>query len=267
MTPKDCVQALERIVPMKLAGDWDNVGLLVEGPASRRVRRALLTIDFTETVLAEAVEKNVDFIVAYHPPIFGGLKRLNRSSPSTRLILETIEAGLTVWSPHTALDAMKGGVCDWLSAMVGEAKKSKPIEEAASDPSLGAGRTLTLATPVPLRVIEERLINGLGLQGLRVAYTEPEGAEKLIRTVALCPGAGGSLFQSLHPRDLFVTGEMRHHDVLGRVAQGSAVLLTEHSNSERGYLREFAVRLQDELSIEAFVSEQDRDPLAFRGAG
>ena len=68
---KDCVQALERIVPMKLAGDWDNVGLLVEGPASRRVRRALLTIDLTETVLAEAVE-NVDFIVAYHPPIFGG---------------------------------------------------------------------------------------------------------------------------------------------------------------------------------------------------
>ena len=116
---------------LKLAGDWDNVGLLVEGPASRRVRRALLTIDFTETVLAEAIEKNVDFIVAYHPPIFGGLKRLNRSSPSTRLILETIEAGLTVWSPHTALDAMKGGVCDWLSAMVGEAKKSKPIEEAA----------------------------------------------------------------------------------------------------------------------------------------
>ena len=267
MTPRDCVQALERIVPLKLAGDWDNVGLLVEGPDSRRVRRALLTIDFTEWVLAEAVEKNADLVIAYHPPIFGGIKRLNRSNPSTRLILETIEAGLTVWSPHTALDAMQGGVCDWLGAMVGEAKKSKPIEEASVDPSLGAGRTLTLATPVPLRVIEERLIRGLGLQGLRVAYTEPDGAEKLIRTVALCPGAGGSLFQGLHPRDLFVTGEMRHHDVLGRVAQGSAVLLTEHSNSERGYLSEFAGRLEDELNIEAFVSETDRDPLAFRSAG
>ena len=130
MTPKDCVQALEQIVPLKLAGDWDNVGLLVEGPDSRRIRRALLTIDFTEPVLAEAVEKNADIIIAYHPPIFGGLKRLNRSNPSTRLILETIEAGLTVWSPHTALDAMQGGVCDWLGAMIGEAKKSKPIEEA-----------------------------------------------------------------------------------------------------------------------------------------
>ena len=75
------------------------------------------------------------------------------------------------------------------------------------------------------------------------------------------------LFQGVHPRDLFLTGEMRHHDVLGRVAQGSAVLLTEHSNSERGYLSEFAVRLQDELSIEAFVSKQDRDPLAYRSAG
>ena len=68
MTPKDCVQALERIVPMKLAGDWDNVGLLVEGPASRRVRRALLTIDFTETVLAEAVEKMSTLSLRTIPP-------------------------------------------------------------------------------------------------------------------------------------------------------------------------------------------------------
>ena len=49
---------------------------------------------------------------------------------------------------------------------------------------------------------------------------------------------------------------MRHHDVLGRVAQGSAVLLTEHSNSERGYLSEFAGRLEAELNIQAFVSER-----------
>ena len=71
MTPKDCAQALERIVPLKLAGDWDNVGLLVEGPSPRRVRRALLTIDFTETVLAEAVEKMSTLSSRTIPPSVG----------------------------------------------------------------------------------------------------------------------------------------------------------------------------------------------------
>ena len=262
MNTKECIEALERMVPLKLAGDWDNVGLLIEGPIDRTIRRVILTIDYTEAVLAEAVENNVDLVIAYHPPIFGGVKRLTRSNASTRLLLETIEAGLSVWSPHTALDAMEAGVCDWLASLLGPSKKSKPIEPSQFDPELGAGRTVTLAEPVALRDIHHRLTRALGLEGLRVAQPAAEGDTKLIRTIALCPGAGGSLFQSVHPRDLFLTGEMRHHDVLARVAQGSAVILTEHSNSERGFLTVFAQLISTQLGIEAIVSKSDTDPLS-----
>ena len=83
MNTKECIEALERMVPLKLAGDWDNVGLLIEGPIDRTIRRVILTIDYTEAVLAEAVENNVDLVIAYHPPIFGGVKRLTRSNAST----------------------------------------------------------------------------------------------------------------------------------------------------------------------------------------
>lgn len=262
MNPKECAEALEKIVPLRLAGEWDNVGLLIEGPSDRQVRRVLLTIDYTEGVLAEAVSKNVDLVIAYHPPIFGGVKRLIRSNPGTRLLLETIEAGLTIWSPHTALDAMEGGVCDWLGALLGEHSKSRPIEASESDPSLGAGRTITLASPLSLGDVQRCLSDALGLRGLRVAAPTDEGDAKRIKTVALCPGAGGTLFQKVHPRDLFLTGEMRHHDVLGRVAQGSAVILTEHTNSERGYLPSFAKKVSEELGIEALVAESDKDPLS-----
>ena len=262
MNVRQCIDALERLVPLKLAGDWDNVGLLLEGPNDRPVRRILLTIDYTDAVFVEAVEKNIDLVIAYHPPIFGGVKRLTRTNASTRLLLETIEAGLTLWSPHTALDAMKDGVCDWLGSLVGTAKKSKPIEPASDAPDLGAGRTLTLTEPVPLKEIHVRLTTALGLPGLRVAQPVKEGDNKLIRTVALCPGAGGSLFQAVHPRDLFLTGEMRHHDVLSRVAQGSAVILTEHSNSERGYLNIFAEKVAESTGATVLVSECDKDPLS-----
>ena len=58
-----------------LSAAQDNVGLLV-GDGSQRIRRALVTIDLTAAVLAEAAEQDVDLIVAYHPPIFSGVKHL-----------------------------------------------------------------------------------------------------------------------------------------------------------------------------------------------
>ena len=61
---------------------------------------------------------------------------------------------------------------------------------------------------------------------------------------------------------IFLTGEMRHHDVLTRVAQGSAVILTEHSNSERGYLKLFAEKVAEATGTTVFASESDRDPLS-----
>ena len=264
MNPRQFAQALEALIPLKLAGDWDNVGLLLEGSDERPVRRVMLTIDYSDAVLCEAIEANIDFIIAYHPPIFGGIKRLTRSQPGTRLLLETVDAGLTLWSPHTALDAMHGGVCDWLGGLLGPSKKVKPIEPDAEDGSVGPGRTLTLSVPCSLADIETRLMTALKLPGLRVACPSSDHDSYEVKTVALCPGAGGSLFQNVFPRDLFLTGEMRHHDVLGRVAQGSAVILTEHSNSERGYLDGWKNRLAETLNVDVVVSRQDKDPLTIR---
>lgn len=264
MTPRQFAHALEELIPLKLAGDWDNVGLLLEGSDNRPVRRVMLTIDYSDAVLCEAIESNIDFVIAYHPPIFGGLKRLTRSQPGTRLLLETVDAGLTLWSPHTALDAMEGGVCDWLVGLMGPVKKVKPIESHPSNEAVGPGRTLTLAEPSSLAEIETRLMTALGLPGLRVACPHSDHASFEVKTVALCPGAGGSLFQSVFPRDLFLTGEMRHHDVLGRVAQGSSVILTEHSNSERGYLDGWRRRLEASFGVEVVVSKRDKDPLQMR---
>jgi putative NIF3 family GTP cyclohydrolase 1 type 2 len=80
--------------------------------------------------------------------------------------------------------------------------------------------------------------------------------------VAVCPGAGGSVFEQVDEVDLLVTGEMRHHDVLSRASQGTSVILTDHTNSERGFLASLAKRLTDAcLGLEVSVSKVDRDPL------
>jgi putative NIF3 family GTP cyclohydrolase 1 type 2 len=85
--------------------------------------------------------------------------------------------------------------------------------------------------------------------------------------VAVCPGAGGTLFADL-PRgpkgpDLLLTGEMRHHDVLDRVASGTSVVLTDHTNCERGWLPILRSALLARLgnSVSVALSTVDRDPL------
>ena len=84
-----------------------------------------------------------------------------------------------------------------------------------------------------------------------------------IKTVALCAGSGTSVFKSSPPADLYLTGEMLHHDILDLVHKGGNVILTNHSASERGYLKVFALKLSELLGnlIKVTVSLEDKDPL------
>jgi len=83
-----------------------------------------------------------------------------------------------------------------------------------------------------------------------------------INTVALCAGSGVTVLKETSA-DLYLTGEMLHHDVLDAVHRGIHVVLTNHSDSERGFLNTFASILNRNLqnSVEVCVSKADRDPL------
>src|SRR5437867_4141592 len=94
----DITTALQEIAPLELAEEWDNVGLLVEPSRSKPIQRILLTIDLTDAVLDEAIKNKSQMVVAYHPPIFDPIKRLDGRSRITRLI----EHNIAVYSPHTA---------------------------------------------------------------------------------------------------------------------------------------------------------------------
>jgi putative NIF3 family GTP cyclohydrolase 1 type 2 len=108
-----------------------------------------------------------------------------------------------------------------------------------------------------------RLKAHLGVATLRVATSGPHSAGTPIARIAVCAGAGGSLFEKVRSADLFVTGEMRHHDVLGKLGQGSSVLLSEHTHTERGFLPSFARRLEAAAdgALQVLVSQVDADPL------
>lgn len=262
------LERLESIAPLGHAEDWDNVGLLLEPPPGRdghEIRRVLATIDFGEDVLAEARGQAADLVVSYHPPIFSGMKRLTRRTADERLVMDALGAGIAVYSPHTALDAAPSGVNDWLGEALGAAASEPIVAAKDGAPGYGMGRRFALRAPAPLDELVERVKAHLGLAHVRVAASERHAAGDRLHTAAVCAGAGGSLFAPLFGPDLFLTGEMRHHDVRAKVAAGASVILCDHTNTERGYLPTLARRIAELCpGVDVRVSERDRDPLVVR---
>jgi len=265
------LEAIESFAPPGLAEPWDNVGLIVSPLCpldSFAVPRVLLTIDLTASVLDEAIAANSTVIVAYHPPLFQPIKRLNQNVPKERIILQAIHAGIAIYSPHTALDVASGGVNDWLASGLG-AGECRPIEPrlcpdtSAPLPRVGQGRLLELDRPVPLGTLLDRLKRHLGLEHLRVSWGERH-AESVVGRLALCAGAGVTVIQG-QEADVYVTGEMRHHDVLELASLGKTVVLSEHTHTERGFLPVFRDILMKSLnpSPAFLISSQDGDPLQF----
>ncbi|MEA3227048.1 MAG: Nif3-like dinuclear metal center hexameric protein, partial [Planctomycetota bacterium] len=149
MNVKNIAAVIERIFPLELAQDWDNVGLLI-GDSHKSVKSVLLTIDTTSDVVAEAKKLGTDLIVSYHPVIWDGLKSITAEGPSS-VVYELVRSGISVFSVHTALDSAMGGVNDSLAEIVG-IKDGEPIGDYVANP---AGDNFKLVVFVPLESVEK----------------------------------------------------------------------------------------------------------------
>lgn len=126
----------------------------------------------------------------------------------------------------------------------------------------GMGRLCTLDETVSLTTMIERIKRHLKLPHVRLALGAGKTLDSPVNVVALCAGSGSSVLRGAKA-DLYLTGEMSHHDVLDAASQGITVILCEHSNTERGFLSDLRDMLGAHLEnkINIFLSERDRDPL------
>jgi len=390
---RDLVRAFDRIAPRGLAAEWDNTGLILgaeaeEIGAGQKVPRVLVAIDLTEGVLKEALRMRAGALVCYHPPIFAPLKSITDKTGLDGLVLMAARAGLAIYSPHTALDAVPGGMGDWLAGLM-PAKRAKrgsvfaplvadvrsakshalvkivtfvpeaavsavrgamaeagageigeysmcsfvstgegtfvasdrarpavgkrgklervteirlemvcraghaaravaalrgahPYEEAAVDVlpladvstakrakagEAGSGRVVNLDEPVTVAALAKRVKQRLGAKNVMLCEAGDTRAAKSsprVKRVGVCPGSGESLLSAAAAAgcEVFVTGEMKHHEVLAAERMGVSVILAGHTETERGFLPELAARLGEEIkAADVRVSEADGPPL------
>jgi dinuclear metal center YbgI/SA1388 family protein len=251
----EVLRALEQLAPLQLAESWDNVGLLLPGRRDRSVTRVALTIDLTGEVVREVLDRSVDLVVSYHPPIFKGLQRLRRDVPMEAAVLALIEDGVALYSPHSALDAAEKGMNHWLASLAGDGRIDPLI------PLAGLGRVNLLQRPSSVADLVERFRAGTGAPHLRLAPADSLSA--VVDAVVVGAGASGGLFGgwlAAYPgRALVVSGELRHHDALGWAERGHVVLQLEHDASERGYLPTLRAQLAALVGdVEVVVAAADR---------
>ena len=117
MTVKEAVSEIEKKIPAKQAESFDNVGLLCGNP-DREITGILVCHDALENVVEEAVSKNCNLIVTFHPIIFSGLKSLTGKNYVEKAVLKAIENKIAIYAIHTAFDndyfGVNFGICEKL---------------------------------------------------------------------------------------------------------------------------------------------------------
>ncbi|GAA5850575.1 hypothetical protein JCM3766R1_001195, partial [Sporobolomyces carnicolor] len=260
-------------------------------------------------------------ILTYHPPIFGGLKRLTLANSIQQSLLECVAEGVDVTTIHTAADVAVGGTNDYMATRLvdyatttvaaqgqvprggqeedvvvrpGQGRGVSALKENSNPPTghegCGMGRIVDLSQLVrdgegapPLTLSRDQVVEAvkdtLGIEHFQAAWS-PTGSDA-ISTIAICAGSGSSVLKGVEA-DLYLTGEMGHHDILAANSKGIHVFCCNHTATERPWLKFFAPRLERQLNeaataarangkdqdqdqgvveYQVIVSEADREPL------
>ena len=128
MTVNELYKKLVARLPDSLAESWDNDGLMVCPDGDAPVRRVLLALDVTETVVDFAIENRFDLILTHHPLIFRPLSSLTEDTTVGRKVIKLIKSGIAVISFHTRVDRVDGGVNDVLADLL-ELSEVEPLGE------------------------------------------------------------------------------------------------------------------------------------------
>ena len=118
MKLKEIIDFLEELAPPSLQESYDNSGLIV-GNGNEEINKAIICLDAIETIVDEAIEKGAQLIIAHHPIVFSGLKKLNGKNYVERTIIKAIQNNIAIYAIHTNLDNVEHGVNQKISDKIG----------------------------------------------------------------------------------------------------------------------------------------------------
>ncbi|MCR5356389.1 MAG: Nif3-like dinuclear metal center hexameric protein [Lachnospiraceae bacterium] len=242
------MNSLEELSPVSYAEQWDNVGLIV-GRKDKEVRKVYVAVDPTDEVIESALKVQADMLITHHPLIFKAIKKVNSDDFITRRVLRLARHDISYYAMHTNFDVM--GMADEAADKIGLKKRSVLSVTYEDDIAKeGFGRVGRLPAVMTLKECAEYVKSRFGLKHVRV-YGDL-GAE--LETAAICPGSGRSMIGDAVKAgaDVYITGDIEHHEGLDSVAQGLMVIDAGHYGIEKifiEYLKDYLKRNFPDLAV------------------
>lgn len=246
----DFLDEMEKIAPKELAYDFDNPGLLIT-PESDEIKKVLLALDCTPDVAREAAETGCQLVLTHHPLFFQAVKRIDKNDPDTAAAWLLIRNGIGLFAAHANLDAAPGGVNDALLAALGIGE-IRPLE---GEP---CGRVGKLPKLMPLGMFVDHVNEKLRTRAACIGTRN-----ELVSTVACVSGSGGDCAEKAKAAgaDVFLTGEMKHHEALAAEVLGIPCVVAGHYETERVVLGPLMDRLQNgKKDVQYNLALSDRGP-------
>lgn len=251
-TVESILNFLNTVAPPELAMDWDNSGFQA-GSKNARVSRILVALDPFEDVCQEAVQWGAEMIVTHHPLLFSPLKSVTDETPVGRALMLLLKNGISLWSGHTNLDVVSGGVNDVLAQRL----ELQDIQVLPPENLLRCGFLPEQSLPAFLA----RVKACLGCDTLR--YTD---AGKPCRKIAVGGGACGSelLCAAGAGCDTFVTADVKYNQFWDAAGYGLNIIDAGHFYTENPVCSRLCAALQQAFpDLEVRISEKHRDCMKF----
>ena len=198
---------MEHWAPLKYQEGYDNAGLIVGDPGME-VKGVLIALDSTEDVVEEAIKKGVNLIIAHHPIVFSGLKKINGSNYVERTVIKAIKNDIAIYACHTNLDSVMDGVNSKISDFLGLQNRTI-LSVKKGEENVGFGMIGELETPLSelqfLKLVKKKF------KATSLRYTAL--LEKPVVKVAVCGGSGSFLLADAikSGADVFVTSDFKYH--------------------------------------------------------
>lgn len=243
---------LEEVAPVSLSDEfcqkykmYDNSGIIID--SGKDVEGALFALDLTIPAVEEAKRRGYNFIVTHHPAIYGGISRFNLTDdPLAKALAECMKNGISVISMHLNFDAAPEGIDYWLMRGLGGKKASV----AAKLDNGGYGRVYEVAPDIlsdyAVKVGKEFATSKMLVYG---------SGNKNIKKVASFCGAGcddaNMAFAIKENADVFVSSDMKHHEILALTGRGMAVIVLTHYASENYGLSKIFEKIKDRIEVDS----------------
>ena len=208
MRIKEITNYLEKLAPLSQAEEFDNVGLLV-GNTETEVTNVLVALDTLEETVDEAITKNCNLIVSFHPIIFNGLKKINGNNYVERVAIKAIQNNIAIYAMHTALDNSFYGVSAKMCEVLGLENKKILIKKEGNE-KIGMGMIANLPNEMEEKDFLIFVANKFNAKGVRHSNL----TNKKIKKVAVLGGSGAFAIDNAKNlnADAYISADLKYHD-------------------------------------------------------